>query len=65
MVIPVQVPENVQDFRARRRAISDLLYNAQTNDYCNERGFKQKLIVELYKLGYYRSNETIYETKGK
>lgn len=43
-----------------KRAIADLLYNANSNDYINEKGFKQKLIDLLYNLGYYKDNESIF-----
>lgn len=47
----------------KKRCINDLIRNANSSDYCNERGFKQKLIVELYNMGYYSNNETIFLTK--
>lgn len=43
------------------RAICDLIKNANSHEYCNEKGFKQKLIDLLYNLGYYEDNETIFE----
>lgn len=63
MVIPVTCSDAVYDFRASKRAIDDLLYNAKSKEYCNERGFKQKLIVELFKLGYYKNNESVFLNK--
>ena len=55
MLIPVtdfDSPEN--------RCVRDLIYNANSNDYINEKGFKQKYIDLLYHLGYYKSNETVF-----
>lgn len=45
------------------RCINDLLKNANSSSYCNERGFRQKLIDLLYNLGYYRYNESIYASE--
>lgn len=58
MVIPVKEynsPEN--------RCIRDLMYNANSKDYINEKGFKQKYIDLLYKLGYYKDNETVFSLR--
>ena len=63
MDIPVNIPDSVHDFKARKRCISDLIFNAHSKEYCNERGFKQKLIENLYKLGYYKDNESIFISK--
>ena len=43
-----------------KRCIKDLLKNANSHEYCNEKGFKQKLIDLLYNLGYYEDNESIF-----
>lgn len=43
------------------RCISDLIRNANSHDYYNAKGFKQKLIDLLYQLGYYKDNESIFE----
>lgn len=64
MNIPVEVPDSVKGFRAKKRAIDDLIFNANSKEYCNERGFKQKLIDLLYNLGYYENNESIFLSKG-
>lgn len=58
MLIPVKYVENMTEEEIR--ACNDLIYNANSHEYCNERGFKQKLIDNLYKLGYYKDNETIF-----
>lgn len=44
------------------KCIKDLLKNANSYEYCNERGFKQKLIDILYNLGYYNDNESVFIT---
>lgn len=46
------------------RCIRDLLHNANSGDYINEKGFKQKLIDLLFKLGYYEHNESVFEKLG-
>lgn len=57
------MPVPIRDFRLEnRRCINDLLRNAHSKQYCNERGFRQKLIDLLYRLGYYESNESIFES---
>lgn len=43
------------------RCIRDLIKNANSKEYCNVKGFKQKLIDLLYNLGYYKDNETIFQ----
>lgn len=45
-----------------KRYWADLLQNANSNDYTNEKGFKQKLIENLYESCYYDFNESIFET---
>lgn len=57
--IAVESPSSDKDVE-NERCISDLLHNANSKDYCNEKGFKQKLIDLLYKRGYYKSNESIF-----
>lgn len=61
MVIPVRYVESphIEELRAMR----DLLQNAHSNDYNSEKGFKQKLIDLLYKLGYYKDNESVFSYK--
>lgn len=48
-----------------RNASNDMLRNA-TNGMMSwaERNYKQKLIDNLYKMGYYKYNQTIYLTNG-
>lgn len=55
MLIAIKEPKTPEE-----RAQADLLKNANSKEYCNERGFKQKLIDSLYKLGYYRDNESVF-----
>lgn len=55
------VPVNEQKLpEENNRAIADLLKNANDDCYCNERGFRQKLIDNLHRLGYYKFNESVY-----
>ena len=59
MLIPIQ--DYKEDFdEQRKRAINDLLYNANSKEYTNVKSFKQKLIDLLYKFGYSKDNETIF-----
>lgn len=58
MLIPVSKTPTTPEERAQ----ADLLKNANSLEYCNERGFKQKLIDTLYKLGYYKDNESVFLT---
>lgn len=44
----------------RQRCMRDLFRNANSHEYMNVKGFKQKLIDLLYSLGYYESNESIF-----
>lgn len=55
MLVPVKSPKSPEE-----RCIADLLHNANSNDYINEKGFKQKLIDLLYDLGYYKDNESVF-----
>lgn len=50
---------------ATRRYWADLMRNANSNDYTNEKGFKQKLIELLYESLYYECNESIFSEKEK
>lgn len=56
----IQAKQDLAEQQAKNRAIADLLRNANDSCYCNERGFRQKLIDTLYKLGYYIDNESVY-----
>lgn len=58
MVIPIKYTESptVEEYRA----MHDLMRNANSNDYMNEKGFKQKYIDTMYKLGYYKDNESVF-----
>lgn len=42
------------------RCINDLMHNANSKEYTNVKGFKQKLIDLLYHLDYYKFNESIF-----
>lgn len=42
------------------RALRDLFRNANSREYMNVKGFKQKLIDICYKLGYYKDNESVF-----
>lgn len=55
MLVPIKEPKTPE-----QRAQADLLRNASSKAYCNERGFIQKLIDNLYKLGYYKDNESVF-----
>ena len=56
MLMPVKITSPEE----KERAIADLLRNANDNCYVNEKGFRQKLIDNLYELGYYEDNESVY-----
>lgn len=43
-----------------KRATKDLLYIFNSDMYINEKGYLQKLVEILYKLGYYNSNESLF-----
>lgn len=58
MLIPIKYIESVGI--EEQRAMSDLNRNANSNEYMNEKGFKQKYIDLMYKLGYYKDNETVF-----
>lgn len=45
----------------KQRCIKDLMKNANSKEYTNVKGFKQKLIDLLYRLGYYNNNESIFD----
>lgn len=53
------------DSVAEKRYWNDLLFNAHSHEYCNERGFRQKLIELLYNSCYYEFNESIFDVKVK
>lgn len=53
------------DTTAEKRYWSDLIRNANSPEYCNERGFRQKLIENLYNSCYYELNESIFENSVK
>lgn len=63
MVIPIKYTESVGV--EEERAMRDLARNANSNDYMNEKGFKQKYIDTMYKLGYYKDNESVFSGKVK
>lgn len=63
MLIPVKYIESVGTEESR--AMSDLARNANSNDYMNEKGFKQKYIDLMYKLGYYKDNESVFSSNER
>lgn len=54
MLIPVK------NLKEQVNAQKDLLKIYQSNLYINEKGYLQKLVDLLYKLGYYEDNESIF-----
>lgn len=56
MIIPIKFPEDVE----RERCMSDLIRNANSKDYTGVKGFKQKYIDLMYKLGYYKDNKSLF-----
>lgn len=64
MLVPIKYIESVGTEESR--AMSDLARNANSNEYMNEKGFKQKYIDLMYKLGYYKDNESVFsKIKGE
>ena len=63
MLVPInKVDDDSQKMNdEQRNCANDLLRNAQSRglNYA-EKGFRQKLIDILYKLGYYKDNKTIF-----
>ena len=57
MLIPINFPEDIE----KKRCMSDLIRNANSKEYYNVKGFKQKYIDLMYHLGYYRDNESLFE----
>lgn len=51
-----RVPADSSDYNASR----DLLYIYNSNFYINEKGYLQKLVELLYKLGYYKNNKSLF-----
>ena len=51
----------VEDVNAKSRCKDDLLYVFNSNLYMNEKGYLQKLIDLLYKLGYYEDNKSLFQ----
>lgn len=47
------------------RCIRDLMFNANSHEYNSVKGFKQKYIDLMYKLGYYKDNESVFSKKEK
>lgn len=61
MLIPIQ---EKQEETPELRCQKDLIHNANSKEFCNERGFKQKLIDLLFKLGYYKNNRSIFSERN-
>lgn len=57
MLIPVKFPD---DDSPNTRCMKDLVRNANSHEYCNVKGFKQKYIDLMYKLGYYKYNKSLF-----
>ena len=57
MLIPIKLPEDEQ----KLRCMQDLIRNANSKEYTNVKGFKQKYIDLMYNLGYYKDNESLFE----
>ena len=60
MLIPINFPEDEE----RKRCMSDLVRNANSHDYTGEKGFKQKYIDLMYKLGYYKNNKSLFDKEN-
>lgn len=61
MIIPVNFEKIPQE---NQRAMADLILNANSKDYNNVKGFKQKYIDLMFHLGYYKDNESLFERKS-
>ena len=61
MLIPVEFKSCPVE---NQRCMSDLIQNANSKEYTNVKGFKQKYIDLMYKLGYYKDNESLFERKS-
>lgn len=44
--------------------MTDLIRNANSKEYTGVKGFKQKYIDLMYKLGYYKDNKSLFEKEG-
>lgn len=55
----------IRNFEDISRCKADLLRVFNSDMYINEKGYMQKLIDLLYKLGYYENNESIFLTREK
>lgn len=51
----------VEDINAKKRCLNDLLYVYESDLYMNQKGYLQKLIDLLYKLGYYEDNKSLFQ----
>lgn len=61
MLIPVKFDEVSEE---NKRCMADLIQNANSKEYTNVKGFKQKYIDLMYQLGYYKDNESLFERKS-
>lgn len=48
----------------KNRVIDDLLYVYNMDTFINVKGYLQKLIDLLYKMGYYENNKTIFSERN-
>ena len=53
MLIPIDL-NNIPE--ENKRCMADLVQNANSKEYTNVKGFKQKYIDLMYKLGYYKDS---------
>ena len=51
---------DIDVFDEKKRAINDLMLIYYSNTYINIKGYLQKLVDLLFKLGYYENNETLF-----
>ena len=47
----------------KQRCMDDLVRNANSKDYTGVKGFKQKYIDLMFKLGYYKNNKSLFENE--
>ena len=63
MLVPILEVKNEEMPEELKRASNDLLKNAtRSMTSWAEKNHKQKLIDNLYRMGYYKQNQTIYLT---
>lgn len=45
----------------KQRCMADLVRNANSKEYTGVKGFKQKYIDLMFKLGYYKDNKSLFQ----